>query len=117
MTNEVPNDQLAFIKQNFPDEFKVGPYLGTYYYGFNMEQPPFKDNLKLRQALSLAIDREILVSKVMRAGELAAYAFIPSGIPRYRSAELTFRNQPMPQRLARARALLKRVMRYAASRP
>ncbi len=83
MTNEVPNDQLAFIKQNFPNEFKVAPYLGTYYYGFNMEQPPFKDNLKLRQALSLAIDRETLVEKVTAAGELPAHSWVPPGVLDY----------------------------------
>jgi len=85
MTNEVPNDQIAAIKRDFPNEYRVGPYLGTYYYGFNMEQPPFKDNLKLRQALSLAIDRDTLVEKVTGAGELPAHSWVPPGILNYQA--------------------------------
>ncbi len=83
MTNDVPNDQIPFIRQNYASEFRLGPYLGTYYYGFNEEQPPFKDNLKLRQALSLAVDRETLVEKVTAAGELPAYGWVPPGVLNY----------------------------------
>jgi oligopeptide transport system substrate-binding protein len=83
MTNEVPNEQLASIKQNFPNELKIGPYLGTYYYGFNMEQPPFKGNEKLRKALSLAIDRQLLVERVTQAGELPAFGWVPPGVADY----------------------------------
>jgi oligopeptide transport system substrate-binding protein len=83
MTNDVPVDQFAWVKQNLGGELKIGPYLGTYYYGFNEEQPPFKGNLKLRKALSLAIDREILVEKITQAGELPAHSWVPPGVQHY----------------------------------
>jgi oligopeptide transport system substrate-binding protein len=60
----------------------------------------------VREALSLAIDREIMAEKVMRAGELPAYSLVPGGLPGYSSAELAFRRQSMSGRLARAKALL-----------
>jgi oligopeptide transport system substrate-binding protein len=52
-------------------------YLGTYYYGFNVTRPPFKDQPQLRRALSLAIDREIITRDVTGAGELPAYGWVP----------------------------------------
>jgi ABC-type oligopeptide transport system substrate-binding subunit len=45
-----------------------------------MQKPPFKDNPKLRRALYLAINRQLLVAKVLRTGELPAYGWIPPGV-------------------------------------
>ncbi|MBS9777303.1 MAG: peptide ABC transporter substrate-binding protein [Gammaproteobacteria bacterium] len=79
-TNEIPLDQLKFIKKEMPDQFKVANYLGTYYYGLNTSKAPFKDNLPLRKALTLAINREVLVNKVTGAGETPAYGFVVPGV-------------------------------------
>jgi len=116
MTNEVPNDQLAFIKQNFPNEFRVGPYLGTYYYGFNLEQKPFKDNPKLRQALSLAIDRKTLVEKVTAAGELPAYGWVPPGVQGYVSQTPAIAELSQEQRNEKAKQLYAEAG-YSADKP
>lgn len=79
-TYEVPNDQFKFIKKELADDFKVANYLGTYYYGLNTTKPPFKDNLPLRKALALAINRDVLVDKVIGTGETPAYGFVVPGV-------------------------------------
>lgn len=84
-TYEIPNDQIKWLKANLKDELHIEPYLGVYYYGLNVGKPPFKDNPKLREALSLAIDRKVLVEKVMGTGELPAYNFVPPGVLHYKS--------------------------------
>ena len=76
-TNELPYNQLTWIRQNLPDELVLAPYLGSYYYGLNVTQPPFRDNPKLRQALALAIDRDIITRQVTGAGEIPAYGWVP----------------------------------------
>ena len=58
----------------------INPYLGTYYYMFNVTKPPF-DNVLVRKALAAAIDRESIVKNVTKAGELPATAYVPPGIP------------------------------------
>lgn len=83
MTHEIPNDQIQWIRDNLGDELKIGSYLGTYYYGFNTTKPPFKDNPKLREALSLAIDRDIIVQKVTGVGEKATHTLVPDGVNGY----------------------------------
>jgi len=74
VTDTVPPDNFAQLRDEFPEELHVAPYLAVYYYGFNLTRPPFKDHPKLRQALSMAIDREVLVSNIIGRGEAAAYS-------------------------------------------
>jgi ABC-type oligopeptide transport system substrate-binding subunit len=57
-------------------EYRVAPYFGSYYYGFNNTKPPFKNNPDLRKALNMAIDRDILVNIVIGAGQIPAYNFV-----------------------------------------
>ena len=100
-TYEVPNDQIKWIKENMADEFHVTNYLGTYYYGFNMTKPPFNDP-KLRKAFSMAIDRDILTSKIVTAGEVPAYAFVVPGVTGYDAVYSDFKAKEQAARNAEA---------------
>jgi oligopeptide transport system substrate-binding protein len=108
VTDSVPPQQINWLKQNMPNDLRLSPYTLAQYVQFNLTRKPFNDQ-RVRQALSLAMYREILTEKVLRAGETPAYAFIPSGMPGYSGAEITFRHEPMAHRVARARALLAEV--------
>jgi oligopeptide transport system substrate-binding protein len=77
VTENVPYKQLKWIRENLGDELVIAPYLGAYYYGYNVTRPPFKDNLQLRQAMALAIDRDILTQRITGAGEIPAYGWVP----------------------------------------
>lgn len=103
-TYEVPNDQIKWIRDNLADEFHVANYLGTYYYGFNTTKPPF-DNAKLRRALSMVIDREILTSKIVTAGETPAYSFVVPGVTGYDSIYVDFKDMDKKARVEEAKAL------------
>lgn len=105
MTYEVPKSQLPWIRENLPDELVIAPYLGSYYYGFNLTKPPFKDNLPLRRALSLAIDREIITEQVTRAGEIPAYGWVPPGISNYEGQQMPEAEWTQEEREAEARRL------------
>lgn len=104
-TYEVPSDQIPWIKENLPDEFRNSAYLGVYYYAFNLTQPPFKDNLNLRKALALAVDREILVDKITQAGEFPAYSWIPPGVLDYQNQPADWASLSQDERLAEAQKL------------
>ena len=77
MTETVPARQIAWLREYLPEELHISPYLGSYVFGFNTTQPPFRDAPKLRKALALALDRDILTSKISGAGELPAYSWVP----------------------------------------
>ena len=59
---------------------KTSPYLGTYFYRFNVTKKPL-DNPKVRQALSLAIDRQLLIDNVFKGGQTPALGYVPGGVP------------------------------------
>ena len=73
----VPSTQIDWAKANLPDDLHIGPFLATYYYGFNLTKEPFKDNRDLRAALSIALDRPTLIDKVTKAGQEPAYSVVP----------------------------------------
>lgn len=77
-TQDLPFKQIAWIRENLADELYINPYLGSYYYSLNLTLPPFADAPKLRRALALAIDREVLVEKITGSGEIPAYSWVPS---------------------------------------
>ena len=66
----------------FYDELSVTPELSFYYTGFNTEEPPF-DDVNIRRAFSLAIDKEKLISLVFAGIMQPAYGILPPGIPGY----------------------------------
>ncbi|HEY5046722.1 MAG TPA: peptide ABC transporter substrate-binding protein [Rhizomicrobium sp.] len=102
----VPSQEIGWVKTALPGALHIAPYLETQYVIFNIGQKPFGD-VRVREALSLAIDREVIGGRVMRAGERAAYALVPPHMPSYPgTAALSFRALSMPARLAKAKALL-----------
>ena len=80
--DDIPTEQLAELKTKFGDQVRLGPYLGTYYYAFKIGKAPW-DNVKLRHAVSMAIDRDYLAEKVWTNTMIPAYSFVPPGISGY----------------------------------
>ncbi|MBT8142946.1 MAG: peptide ABC transporter substrate-binding protein [Gammaproteobacteria bacterium] len=103
-TDQIPNNQFRFVNENLKDEFYVDPYLSTYYYVFDNTQAPFNDK-RLRQALSMAIDRETIVEKVTGVGEIAAYGFVPPPVANYRAYKYAWADWPREKQIAEAQRL------------
>ena len=105
ITSTVPPDNFAQVQEELADQLRVAPYLGVYYYGFNLSKPPFKDNPGLRQALSMAIDREQLTTKVTGRGEAPAYSWVPPGANNYAPPALSYSGMTQTERNQVARNL------------
>ncbi|MGA9796880.1 MAG: peptide ABC transporter substrate-binding protein [Rhizomicrobium sp.] len=114
--NPFPNDQIDWMRRNIPDAIRIAPYLGVDYMAMNFERAPFRD-IRLREALNLAYDREALVANVRRIGETPAYGIVPPGVANYpRHAEMNFKAMPFAARLAKARVLM-HAMGYGSEHP
>ena len=84
----------------------VGPIDSVRYLRFNTRRPPFDDS-RVRRALSLAVDRSVLINKVLRFGEQASVRALPAGIPNdHRPASIDLETGTQAKRLALARSLL-----------
>ena len=116
ITDVVPRGQFDWIKQNLAAELHVSPQLDTYYYGFNLRRAPFKDNLPLRRALSMVIDRERLAQSVLKVGELPAYGWVPPGVHDYTPQSFDYAHTPIADRIAEARKLYA-AAGYSAAKP
>ncbi|KAF0113291.1 MAG: oligopeptide transport system substrate-binding protein [Hyphomonadaceae bacterium] len=97
----------AQIDRTMPGYARVSPYIATTYYIFNTRKAPF-DNPKVREALSLAVDREFITNEILKGGQQPAYSLVPPGIIDYESGKVaqSWRTLDRAQRLARARQLL-----------
>jgi oligopeptide transport system substrate-binding protein len=115
-TYVVPRGQFDWIRANLAHELHIAPQLDTYYYGFNLNKAPFKDNPGLRRALSMVIDRERLTQQVLRVGELPAYGWIPPGVSNYSSQSFDYRSMSIAARIAEARRLYAQAG-YSATNP
>jgi oligopeptide transport system substrate-binding protein len=104
ITDIIPTAQIDFIRQNLARELMISPYLGSYYYGFNVTRAPFKDNPKLRRALSLAVNRDVITQQILKAGQISAYGFVPP-IDGYVQQQMVEASWTQEQREAEAKRL------------
>ncbi len=78
ISNNVPPEMLSHAAAEHPQDFCRDPYYCTIFYRLNTARPPLND-LRVRRALSLAIDREALVGKVVRGAGSPTTTFTPPG--------------------------------------
>jgi oligopeptide transport system substrate-binding protein len=102
-----PSNQVVELSRALPGYVRVAPFLTCNYFSINMTRPQFRD-VRVRQALTMAYDRDFVAGSIYRTGERAAYSFIPPGIanypggPRYRWAD-----RPIAERREEAERLLR----------
>jgi oligopeptide transport system substrate-binding protein len=80
--SDLPTEQLPQLREKFGDQVNTPPYAGLYYYSFKVNKPPF-DNLNVRRALSMAIDRDHLAEEVWANSMLPGYSLVPPGTSNY----------------------------------
>ena len=76
----LPVDKQGQLVNSGDKEFQNGPELAVYYYNLNTKVKPF-NNIKVRKALSMAIDRKMITENVAQGGQQPAYGIVPPGIP------------------------------------
>ncbi|WP_163833844.1 peptide ABC transporter substrate-binding protein [Spartinivicinus ruber] len=104
-TREIPEDHYQKLKKTITAEVKSHGIVSTYFYAFNTQKPPF-DNVKVRKALYLATDRDILAKKVLGMGEIPAYSLTPPYIDGYVAPGNPFAKMTQQQRNTAANKLL-----------
>jgi oligopeptide transport system substrate-binding protein len=106
MQTPLPSAELAWLKTNMPGTLHIMPSLALAYIAINLRDPALAD-IRVRRALNLVYDREVVAEKVMKLGERPAYAFVPPNVANYAGGpELDFKPMPYPARLALARRLM-----------
>lgn len=105
---EVPAGQYPRLKAQYPDVATSFPELCNYYYSFNLSDKgpeAFKDQ-RVRQALSLAVDRRIIVENVMAGGQPEAYTFTPAATAGFTVPDVPIMHMTQEERDAKAKELM-----------
>ncbi len=105
ITSDVPPEQFEQIKAEMGAELVTMPRLCTAYFEYHNHVAPFND-AKVRQALSLIIDRDIITKDVLKRGEKPAYQFTPSVISGMSVIEPDWVKDDRAARIAKAKTLL-----------
>ncbi len=100
-----PSDKLDWILENIPEMLHRVPAFGTYFLVINTTKPPF-DDLRVRRALNISLDREAITDKLLRTGVTPAYAWTPTVFDNYDGITLPDQLIPFSDRQALARKLL-----------
>ncbi len=104
----VPTGQYPRLKEEYPDQTQSYPSLCTYYYTFNMTEsgPEAFQDVRVRQALSYALDRSVITDKVLQGGQIQAYTFTPGATAGFEVPDVPYASMTQEERNASAQALL-----------
>ena len=97
-TNTVPVNLRAHYEENFPGKIRFDPYAGVYFYRVNTTRPPL-DDVRVRKALSLSIDRRQISERIVKGHERVATAYVPAGIGGYEPPEMIRHDPEAARRL------------------
>ncbi len=111
-----PTRREEFLRRELGDAVHTASRLSVAYIRFNMTLARFQD-LRIRQALSLALQREALATKVLAGGETPAYSVVPPAVSDYQLAvpDLDY-GSPPAARLQQAASLMA-AAGYSQSKP
>ncbi|MDB5452108.1 MAG: peptide transporter substrate-binding protein [Caulobacteraceae bacterium] len=106
INTDIQSNRIAFLRHQMPDEVHTHTYLGVAYLAFNSHVKALQDK-RVRQALSMAIDREFITGKLLRGGQEPAFTFVPPGVANYHSIPRpAWASWSFERRQAEARRLL-----------
>ncbi len=92
LIDDVPTNEIASLKESYPDAFKVSGQLGTYYVCWNVNEDilPADSGLtgteaekareEIRNAIALLFDRNYIVNDVAQGGQVPASSFVAMGL-------------------------------------
>lgn len=104
---DLPFDQQQLVRDTMPGEGRFAPFSGIHYYVLNEEKPPL-DNVDVRKALSISINRAIIGPDVWGSGEPPAYGWVPPGISNYDVAPYmpAYASKTYEENVAEAKAIM-----------
>ncbi|QTF08498.1 peptide ABC transporter substrate-binding protein [Brenneria izadpanahii] len=105
ITESFPKNMYQKLLKDLPGQVYTPEQLGTYYYAFNTQRAPTSD-VRVRKALSYAIDRKIIAERVLGTGEKPAYHFTPDVTAGFKPTESLLQQYTQAELDAQAKALM-----------
>lgn len=104
--DRLPPEQIDWIRKNIPETIDPIPQLIAEFLAVNLRRKPF-DDIRVRAAMNLALNREAITKRITRVGNVAAYCLVPPRIANYPDhVHFDFESMPFSQRVEKARRLM-----------
>ena len=105
--DRLPVPKIDWIRKNLPQAIHPVPLLITEIIGVNHKREPFGD-VRVREAINLALNREVITRRITRTGDAPAYNLMPPGIANYPGGlTYDFKALNYAQRIAKAQGLMR----------
>ncbi|MCC5870556.1 MAG: peptide ABC transporter substrate-binding protein [Gammaproteobacteria bacterium] len=112
---DFPGGRTQWLRERLPEAVRTAPYLGLAFFAINHAREPLRD-ARVRRALSMALQREIIAERLLGSGEQPAWSLVPEGTANYTTPAMAqWRSLAPDERTAQARALM-RVAGYGPDR-
>jgi peptide/nickel transport system substrate-binding protein/oligopeptide transport system substrate-binding protein len=105
VTSDFPSSRLRALRGEMPASVHVAPYNGSYYFVFNTRKPPF-DDIRVRGALNLAVNRAWIAGPMLKLGNEPAWGVVPPHVGGLAAFRPDWAAQPHTTNLLAARRLL-----------
>ncbi len=115
ITESFPKNLYQKLLKDIPGQVYTPPQLGTYYYAFNTQKGPTSDP-RVRLALSMTIDRQVIAQKVLGTGEKPAWRLTPDVTAGFTPERSQFESMSQAELNAQAKTLLQ-AAGYGPQRP
>jgi oligopeptide transport system substrate-binding protein len=103
----LPVQEIDWINANISQTRHPVPLLGLEYLEVNHSRKPF-DDIRVREAINLALNREAIAQRIRRIGDIPAYCLVPPGTANFPGGNsFAFHALSYGQRIERARALMR----------
>lgn len=113
---DYPSERYQWLMENLPDATQMSAYQGSYYYVFNHREGHPTTDARVREALNLAIRREVITEQLMKGTFETAFSLVPPGTSHYDQQPMALSEQPMDARMERAQTLMTEAG-YSSSNP
>lgn len=120
---EYSSSMYSLLKQEEPDATQMAPYLSSYYYVFNHREGHPTADPRVREALNMAVRRNVIAEQILQGTFVPALSFVPEGIDHYDAQNVAFRDaagnditDDIDARMARAGELMEEAG-YSAENP
>lgn len=104
ITYDIPLAEIEHLKAETPDEVRIFPSTYLIYYSFNLSNPDLQ-NIDLRRALSLALDRDVLETKIVKGGATPTFSYAGGFDPDYQGPAIAEAEMSQADREALAKEL------------
>ncbi|MEZ5798069.1 MAG: peptide ABC transporter substrate-binding protein [Paracoccaceae bacterium] len=105
ITYDIPVNQIDAVRETMPDQAFITPSTENTYYTFNLTHEPLQD-INVRMALSLAIDRDTLENKIVKGGAIPSFSYAGGFDPTYAGPQMPGAELTQAEREAKAQELM-----------